>query len=111
MPIGTQEDPLDSYRGRFGVRFDVQGKHNSAHLTRVKLRVNPALIVFVCAALAMGVDRAQMLNWGASMEFRFSRNWKFSASRDPVRDCSDPGSQSSTLGYQLGVDLVSEKSY
>lgn len=56
-------------------------------------------------------DRAQMLNWGASMEFRFSRNWKFSASRDPVRDCSDPRSQSSTLGYQLGVDLVWEKSY
>ncbi len=97
MTMGAQEDPLNSYRGRFGVRFNIRDEHNRARLTGTSI---------LCPN-----DRAQMLNWGASMEFRFSRNWKFSASRDPVRDCSDPGSQSSTLGYQLGVDLVWEKSY
>ncbi len=55
MTIGTQEDPLDSYRARFRVRFNIQDEYNRAHLRRAMLRVNPAVIVFVCAALLSGV--------------------------------------------------------
>jgi autotransporter translocation and assembly factor TamB len=50
-------------------------------------------------------------NLGASVEFRMNREWRLSASADPLRTCLITGAQGSELRYQLGVDLLWEKSY
>ncbi len=55
-------------------------------------------------------------NLGASVEFRMSRYWRLSASADPLRGCATFGgavgvSGSSGAEYQLGVDLLWERSY
>ncbi|MCZ6915924.1 MAG: translocation/assembly module TamB [Gemmatimonadetes bacterium] len=48
---------------------------------------------------------------GASVEYRFTQNWLFSASRDPVNTCSVLGGPSRAIKSQLGVDLFWEKRY
>ena len=48
---------------------------------------------------------------GASVEYRFTQNWMFSASRDPVNTCSVLGGPSRAIKSQLGVDLFWEKRY
>ena len=50
-------------------------------------------------------------NFGASLEYRFSQNWHFAASRDPANTCTLLGGPSRVLKSQFGLDLVWEKRY
>ena len=51
-------------------------------------------------------------NVGASLEYRFSRQWLFSISGDPVQSCSVALlNQRLSLKYQLGADILWEKRY
>ena len=48
---------------------------------------------------------------GASLEYRFTREWMFQVSGDPVRACVPYSSSRLAAKYQLGVDLLWEKRY
>ena len=50
-------------------------------------------------------------NFGASLEYRFSQNWHFMASRDPANTCTLLGGPSRVLKSQFGLDLFWEKRY
>ncbi|MFQ5704141.1 MAG: translocation/assembly module TamB domain-containing protein [Gemmatimonadales bacterium] len=51
-------------------------------------------------------------NVGASLEYRFSRQWLFSVSGDPVQSCAVAlPSQQLSLKYQIGADILWEKRY
>lgn len=81
-------------------------------------QLGPRWFVTVNAGLCLGGDQADELsarNFGASIEYRFARDWRVQASAEPVQACI-----SSTLGsvvnnisrrYQLGADLLWEREY
>jgi len=48
---------------------------------------------------------------GASIEYRFSREWMFLVSGDPVQACVPYASNRLVAKYQLGVDFFWEKRY
>jgi translocation and assembly module TamB len=48
---------------------------------------------------------------GASIEYRFSREWMFLVSGDPVQACVPYASNRLVAKYQLGVDFLWEKRY
>jgi hypothetical protein len=53
-------------------------------------------------------------NLGASLEFRFSREWKFQSSVEPtLQSCSAfvPSSTRSTNPYQIGLDILWEREF
>lgn len=50
-------------------------------------------------------------NVGASLEFRMSREWRLSASADPLLSCFTSAAQPSQFRYQFGVDVLWEKRY
>ncbi len=56
-------------------------------------------------------QRGLTSNFGASLEYRFSPNWHFAASRDPVNACTLTGGASYFSRSQFGVDLFWEKRY
>lgn len=98
--------PFDYLRIRFGEAQTFEGTEIA-----IGQQLLDSKLFLTGTSLLCSNDRARLLKWGASLEFRFGAAWRLSASRDPVRDCNDPGSQSSTLGYQLGVDLFWDKTY
>jgi len=56
----------------------------------------------------------QLLAWediGASLEYRFTREWLFQVSGDPVQACVPYSSSRLVAKYQLGVDFLWEKRY
>jgi hypothetical protein len=48
---------------------------------------------------------------GASLEYRFSNQWLFSLSADPVQSCAPLRTQALSSPYQLGGDLFWEKRF
>jgi hypothetical protein len=48
---------------------------------------------------------------GASLEYRFTREWIFQVSGDPVQGCVPYSSSRLVNKYQLGVDFLWEKRY
>jgi hypothetical protein len=50
-------------------------------------------------------------NVGASLEYRFTKEWMFLVSGDPVQGCAPFGSNLLAPKYQFGVDLLWEKRY
>jgi len=55
--------------------------------------------------------QAAYSSFGASVEYRFSRQWRVAFSRDPVHGCDFLLGPGSTVTYQMGLDLLWEKSY
>ncbi len=56
-------------------------------------------------------ERGLTSNFGASLEYRFSPNWHFAASTDPVNACTLTGGAFYSSRSQFGVDLFWEKRY
>ena len=56
-------------------------------------------------------QRGLTSNFGASLEYRFSPNWHFAASRDPVNACTLTGGAFYSSRSQFGLDLFWEKRY
>ena len=54
-------------------------------------------------------------NFGASVEYRFARDWRLQASADPVQACSSNRASNLLVSlqnrYQLGADLLWEREY
>lgn len=50
-------------------------------------------------------------NIGASLEFRFARQWRLAASMDPVGTCGPTGARAANVGRQIGADLFWEKRF
>jgi translocation and assembly module TamB len=70
------------------------------------------------AGFCFGGQQAQQItaqNFGASIEYRFARDWRAQASAEPVQSCLNGrlGDAFSTISrrYQLGADLLWEKEY
>lgn len=49
-------------------------------------------------------------NLGASLEFQMTKHWRISASADPLK-CEPLGGQATSVGYQLGLDVLWERRY
>lgn len=49
-------------------------------------------------------------NLGASLEFQMTKHWRISASADPLK-CEPLGGQGTSIGYQLGLDVLWERRY
>jgi translocation and assembly module TamB len=56
-------------------------------------------------------QRGLTSNFAASLEYRFSPNWHFAASSDPVNACTFTGAASHVNRSQFGLDLFWEKRY
>jgi translocation and assembly module TamB len=65
----------------------------------------------ICTTAGESVFASEGLDVGASLEYRFTKQWLFLVSGDPVQSCVPFGSYRLAPKYQLGVDLLWEKRY
>ncbi|UCG86540.1 MAG: translocation/assembly module TamB domain-containing protein [Gemmatimonadota bacterium] len=63
------------------------------------------------ACLRPGQELFAWEDFGASLEYRFTREWMFQVSGDPVQGCVPYSSHRLVAKYQLGVDFLWEKRY
>jgi hypothetical protein len=50
-------------------------------------------------------------NLGASLEYRFSRQWRVAASMDPAGTCGPTGARTTNAARQMGLDLFWERKF
>jgi translocation and assembly module TamB len=104
----------------FRVQPGVTGIGETGSFTRFAAgwQLGPRWFVTLNAGFCVGGQQAQQItarNFGASIEYRFARDWRVQASAEPVQSClggrlSDAFSTISRR-YQLGADLLWEKEY
>ena len=94
------------------------GSQNAGQFNRLAagVQLSPRWFVTFNAGFCLGGNQAQQLsarNFGASLEYRFRRDWRIQASAEPVQSCvtSQFGDFGAPLRYQLGADLLWEREY
>lgn len=94
------------------------GSQNAGQFNRLAagVQLSPRWFVTFNAGFCLGGNQTQQLsarNFGASLEYRFQRNWRVQASAEPVQSCvtSQFGDFRANLRYQLGGDLLWEREY
>jgi hypothetical protein len=94
------------------------GSQNAGQFNRLAagVQLSPRWFVTLNAGFCLGGNQSQQLsarNFGASLEYRFRRDWRIQASAEPVQSCvtSAFGDFGATLRYQLGADLLWEREY
>ncbi|HET9132884.1 MAG TPA: translocation/assembly module TamB [Gemmatimonadales bacterium] len=78
-------------------------------------QLGPKWFVTFNAGFCFGGQQDQNIsarNFGASLEYRFSRDWRVQASAEPVRACTRAGFGDAFRSfYQFGADLLWEREY
>ena len=74
-------------------------------------QVSERTFVTLSPRICQQQQRGLTSNFGASLEYRFSQNWHFAASRDAVNACTLLGTPSRQLKSQFGLDVFWEKRY
>jgi hypothetical protein len=97
--------PLDYFQ----IRPGVVGMGLSGTEIALGKRFGERWFVTVSPRLCPRDELLAFQNVGASLEYRFSRQWLLSVSGDPAQSCQTFGT--ATLKYQLGADVFWEKSY
>jgi translocation and assembly module TamB len=94
------------------------GSQNAGQFSRLAagVQLSPRWFVTFNAGFCLGGNQSQQLsarNFGASLEYRFRRDWRIQASAEPVQSCvtSQFGDFGAPLRYQLGADLLWEREY
>lgn len=110
----------------FGIGLDMfefrpvltPGSQNAGQFNRLAagVQLSPRWFVTFNAGFCLGGNQSQQLsarNFGASLEYRFRRDWRIQASAEPVQSCvtSQFGDFGAPLRYQLGADLLWEREY
>ncbi len=97
--------PLDYFR----IRPQTQGLSG----TEIALgwQVSEKTFVTLSPRICQQQQRGLTSNFGASLEYRFSPNWHFAASRDPVNACTLTGGAFYSSRSQFGLDLFWERRY
>jgi autotransporter translocation and assembly factor TamB len=97
--------PLDYFR----IRPPTQGLSG----TEIALgwQVSEKTFVTLSPRICQQQQRGLTSNFGASLEYRFSPNWHFAWSIDPVNACTFTGAASHLNRSQFGLDLFWEKRY
>jgi hypothetical protein len=98
--------PLDYFR----IRPPSQGLSGTEIALGVQLSQNTFITLSprICQEQQRGRLASDL---GASFEYRFSPNWHFAFSRDPVNACTLAGAASRQFRSQIGWDLFWEKRY
>lgn len=98
--------PLDYFR----IRPPTQGLSGTEIALGVQLSENTFITLSprICQEQQRGRLASDL---GASFEYRFSPNWHFAFSRDPVNACTLSGAVSRQFRSQIGWDLFWEKRY
>lgn len=93
------------------------GAPNAGNFNRLAagVQLGPRWFVTLNAGFCLGgqQQRLSARNFGASLEYRFRRDWRVQASAEPVQSCltSQLGDFGANLRYQLGADLLWEREY
>lgn len=107
---------LDLFEFRPGVSPD--GGLSGFSRFSAGMQLGPRWFVALNAGFCLGGDQAGPItarNFGASIEYRFARDWRVQASAEPVQACvsTQLSDAINTIArrYQLGVDLFWEREY
>jgi hypothetical protein len=97
--------PLDYFR----IRPPTQGLSGTE--IAMGWQLSEKTFVTLSPRICQEQQRGLTSNFGASLEYRFSPNWHFAASRDPVNACTLTGGAYYFSRSQFGLDLFWEKRY
>ncbi len=105
--------PIDFIEIRPG---EISGVTGTSGLTRVAAGWQIGRKTFLTLNTGVCRDFSQLFNYqslGASVEFRFSREWRLQTSVDPVQTCfaNAPVQTFSGTRYQVGFDILWEREY